>query len=316
VTFDPSSYVPEPNEWLDLPTEQRGRAELHFRDPAGSVGGDAELSVDETGEVRIEVRLDPATLKVESGTGEGLLPFIQPRRSKVVDGRDGRRISINSFGRVAIRHLVRAGSDARTIDEQIAYLCRCLDSLCKRFEVDQQKLRASLTEQELDDVTNALDAASGVIRPLADNARASVRTDAARVLNRIAERARQASNLEKQFGLAVVDLLRVPRISLPDADIVDAYYAANPHRAGTRSWSSVLSTYRGDVIHHGYIPFSEGERDAEDVVRVVRHLYDVTVRVIFKILEYNGKYRPRISPSTKKVDWVDATTTPEDLGFR
>jgi hypothetical protein len=95
VTFDPSSYLPEPNEWLGIPTEHRGRAKLRFRDPAGSVEGDAKLSVDETGEVRIEVKLDPATLDVESSTGEGLLPFIWPSRSKVVDGR---RVTIRSFG--------------------------------------------------------------------------------------------------------------------------------------------------------------------------------------------------------------------------
>ena len=51
MTFDPSSYVPEPNDWLGIHTEHRGRAMLCFRDPAGSVEGDAELSFDETGEV-------------------------------------------------------------------------------------------------------------------------------------------------------------------------------------------------------------------------------------------------------------------------
>jgi hypothetical protein len=63
VTFDPTSYVPEPNEWLSFSAKHKGRAKLRFRDPAGSVGGDAELTFDETGEVRIEVRLDPATLE-------------------------------------------------------------------------------------------------------------------------------------------------------------------------------------------------------------------------------------------------------------
>jgi hypothetical protein len=95
VTFDPTSYVPEPNEWLSISAKHRGRAKLRFRDPAGSVGGDAELTFDETGEVRIEVRLDPATLEVESGTSGGLLPFIWPGRSKVVDGHE---IEIRSFG--------------------------------------------------------------------------------------------------------------------------------------------------------------------------------------------------------------------------
>ena len=80
---------------MDISTEHRGRAKLRFRDQAGSVEGDTELSFGEAGEVRIEVRLDPASLDVESGTSEGLLAFIWPGRSKVVDER---LVTICSFG--------------------------------------------------------------------------------------------------------------------------------------------------------------------------------------------------------------------------
>lgn len=220
------------------------------------------------------------------------------------------------YMRVAMRHVVRAGSDTRTIDEQMTYLCRCLDGLCKRFNVDRQNLRDSLTQQEIDDVGQALEAAKGAIRPLADGARTGGRMDASRVLNRIAEKARQASNIDRQFGLAVADLLRLPRIALPDADVADTYYAANPHADGASTWAAVISKYRGDVIHHGYFPFSEGDRDVDDVVRVVMHLHDVTSRAIFKILGYDGRYRPRVSSSTQGVDWVVSSTPPADLGYR
>ncbi|WP_156787723.1 hypothetical protein [Rubrobacter xylanophilus] len=136
------------------------------------------------------------------------------------------------------------------------------------------------------------------------------------MLSRIAERACQASNIDKQFGLAVADLLRLPQIGLPDTDIADSYYACNPHPDGTRTWTGVISKYRGDVIHHGYFPFSEESRDLEDVVRVIRHLHDITARVIFKLLGYNGRYRTRVSASTQEVCWVTTSTPPEDLGYR
>jgi hypothetical protein len=210
-----------------------------------------------------------------------------------------------SYLRVAMRHLVRAGSQSRTLDEQMTYLCRCLDGLCKHFRVDRQNLSVYLDPQELNNVENALNAARSAIQPLADNAQTNGRPDAARVLNRIAERARQASNIERQFGLAVADLLQLPQFRLPDADIADAYYAANPQPDGTRTWTGVISKYRRDVIHHGYFPFSGGNRDVADVARVVRHLHDVTARVILKILGYDGRYRPRVSLSTQKVDWVN-----------
>jgi hypothetical protein len=566
MTFDTSPYAPEPNGWLRVAAQHHGRATLRFQDPAGSVEGDAELAFDETGEVRIEVQLDPSSLQEEDGNSGGILPFVWPGRSwmsggqKITarsfgdrlnpcsrleietpegvlateddnyygphvimgDGKDGiiltfersrvafdvvgareprywampllnfvsafpqsspatdrhplrvyptpvvpeylpvgereaaleaaneknglilfefegkpgfverlpdyeerehalkggrtrsaatgvivgevgdreptdlenefpsdvagllglatgsevsapgvefrdeegrlvRRVHYRlspapyleghrllhdtlvppgssspratgllltkatssprngfreGFLRVAMKHLVRAGSDTRTIDEQITYLCRCLDGLCKRFGVDRQNLRDSLSKQEVDDVADALEAAKRAIQPLADNARAGSRPDAARVLNRIAERARQASNVEKQFGLAVADLLRLPRIGLPDADIVDSYYASNPHADGTRTWTGVISKYRGDVIHQGYFPFSEGDRDVEDVLRVAMHLHDVTSRVIFKILGYDGLYRSRVSSSTQKVNWVSTATPPSALGYR
>ena len=226
----------------------------------------------------------------------------------------------NGFGesylRVAMKHLVRAGSHGKTVDEQMTSLCRCLDSLCKSFGVDQQKLKDLLSKQELDDVKDTLSAATKAIQPLVDNARASNRLDAARVLKHIAEKARQASNIGKPFGLAVVDLLGSPRIKLPDADIADAYYAANPHADGTQTWASIISKYRGDVIHHGYFPFSEKHRDPADVARVVIHLHDVTARVIFKILGYNGRYRPRTSSSTREVEWVNTSTSPAELGYQ
>jgi hypothetical protein len=72
-----------------------GRATLHFRDPPGSVEGDAELVFNETGEVRFEVRLDPATLRVEAGEGRDLLPFIQRGRSATAEGR---KFTMYSFG--------------------------------------------------------------------------------------------------------------------------------------------------------------------------------------------------------------------------
>ncbi|WP_156787724.1 hypothetical protein [Rubrobacter xylanophilus] len=69
----------------------------------------------------------------------------------------------NDFGegylRVAIKHLVRAGSNTRTIDEQMVYLCRCLDGLCRRFGVGRRNLRDSLTQQEIDALANVLGAA-------------------------------------------------------------------------------------------------------------------------------------------------------------
>ena len=86
-TFDVSPYVPKFNDWLSIADHCQGRATIRFRDPQGSLEGDADMLFNETGEVRIEVRLDPATLHVDRGESGGLLPFIWPGRSWTVDGR-------------------------------------------------------------------------------------------------------------------------------------------------------------------------------------------------------------------------------------
>jgi hypothetical protein len=95
LTFDARRYAPEPNGWLRIAARHPGRATLRFDDPAGSVEGDAELTYEETGEVRIEVRLDPSSLREEGQSSGGLLPFIQPGRNWESGGS---RITARNFG--------------------------------------------------------------------------------------------------------------------------------------------------------------------------------------------------------------------------
>jgi hypothetical protein len=60
-----------------------------------------------------------------------------------------------------------------------------------------------------------------------------------------------AANIERKFGLALTDLLE--RFGMPDADILDRHYKANPRADGKKHWAQVVSHYRTDVIHHGYL---------------------------------------------------------------
>jgi hypothetical protein len=114
--------------------------------------------------------------------------------------------------------------------------------------------------------------------------------------------------------LAVIDLLH--KFGLPDAKVIDRFIASHPRADGLPDWASVLSSYRGATIHEGYMDFAK-KHDVNDVLRICRHLKDVVARLIFKIIGYSGTYEPVTMKSygPHRVDWVEPTTEPKNLGF-
>jgi len=70
-------------------------------------------------------------------------------------------------------------------------------------------------------------------------------------LDQIANRVLGAEQKDKPFGIAVGQLLKA--FWLPDAQILEDHYRDRP-----LGWGAILSHYRGDVIHHGYLDILEG----------------------------------------------------------
>jgi hypothetical protein len=105
---------------------------------------------------------------------------------------------------------------------------------------------------------------------------------------------------------------------LPDADIVDAYYLANPRPDGIPTWSTVLSKYRGTPVHIGFFNISGKEHDADDIWTVETHLHDVLLRIIFKIIGYDGTYQPPVKTlsSATPADWVVPGLPASELGYK
>ena len=138
--------------------------------------------------------------------------------------------------------------------------------------------------------------------------------DDARLLTTIQSRVRSAADTENRFGLAVIDLLR--HFALPDAAIIDSFIAQNPRSDRAPDWASVLSNYRGATIHEGYMDF-EKKHDAGDVICICAHLKDLLTRIILKEVGYTGTYKSvlRRSYGPQAIDWIQPTTTPENIGF-
>jgi hypothetical protein len=242
---------------------------------------------------------------VHSGTGYLLNKYqSSPERGK-------------SYLNVVLKHLFHVARSGQSIEDKFIYLARALENLCQRYEFKGQELMQSLDAHWQHVVRGILSTAEKQIRLEAREAARLGQPDHSRTLDAIAERTlRTPGGKENSFGLAVSHLLK--HFKLPDADIVDAHYLANPRPDGIQSWSSVLSKYRGAPVHTGFFNISENVHDFDDVWTIETHLHDVLLRILFKIIGYDGTYQPpvRTMASTTPVDWVVPGLPASELGYK
>ena len=207
--------------------------------------------------------------------------------------------------------LVQSSSDSLTIEDKLNKICRALDYLCKDYKLDTQNLLEGLDDDVQALVKETLKSAAQEIRSVAQRASDS---EQRKLLTKIAARTISCSEKDRDFGLAVTYLLK--HLGLHDADIIDAYYQSNPRADGRTHWSSVLSMYRGIAVHTGDFSFQEQTYDIHDVVRITYHLYDILVRIVFKMLGYDRTYQPIIINQTSQpVDWVKADLQASELWY-
>jgi len=220
------------------------------------------------------------------------------------------------FLNVALKHVIGAASHDGSVEDTTVYLCRGLEGLCDRYGFKTQYLLEQLDEPRRREVIAALEAAMHKIRAAARSASRAGFQDQARLMERIADRARSnAANKDVDFGLAVTQLLK--RFGFPDADIIDAYYQRTPRTDGIPTWSSVLSHYRGTIMHRGHYKFSNGTHDIEDVIRINYHLLDILIRIVLKIVGFDGTYQSPVIRATNAVpvDWVTSDLPADRLGY-
>jgi hypothetical protein len=262
---------------------------------------------------RIHVKLNQAPFSkghrpleegIHSGTGYLLTKYqSSPDRSK-------------PYLKVVLKHVFQAARYDQSIEDKFIYLARALENLCQQYGFKGQDLIKSLDPHWNQIVTGILNTAAGQIRSQARAAAHVGQLDQARTLDSIAERTlRTPGGKENSFGLAVTQLLQ--HFSLPDAGIVDAHYLVNPRPDGIPTWSGVLSKYRGAPVHSGFFNISENEHDFDDILTIETHLHDVLLRMIFKIVGYEGTYQP---PVTKvawdaPTDWVVPSLPARELGY-
>lgn len=80
----------------------------------------------------------------------------------------------------------------------------------------------------------------------------------------------------------------------------------------------MISHYRTDVIHYGYLDLDAGGHDWRDVWAIINHLHDIMARIILQAVDYDGGYHPTVVPGPVipfPLDWVKPDTMAGTLGY-
>lgn len=217
--------------------------------------------------------------------------------------------------RVALSHLIKGGLSGLSVEDSLSHLCRGVDALCDGLGLKKAaRLESLLGEDSCHTLEATLAAAQKSIRKLAEEIHTQGRDGEAATLKRVADRIGKSANVEAGFGKTVVTLLE--KFHLPDAGIMARHYASNPRRDGC-DWPTAISKYRGISTHRGYFDFRSGDVDFDDVIAVYKHLHDILLRILFKLLGYDGTYQPTVEIYTTqaRLDWVTPETGADKLGY-
>jgi hypothetical protein len=217
--------------------------------------------------------------------------------------------------RVTSKHLVRGGLRSLTVEDRLSHLIRALDGLCKMLGISGQvTVTDLLSQRDVGNVRKIVKRAAREVRRLAELAEREGRDDTARVYKDVALRISNSTKVQTGFGADVAKLVRGH--DLYDLDVVSAYFDANP-RNDRRDWLSLLSYYRGLVIHDGYIDFDRNQDARDDASALLDHLHDMLLRIMLKRLDYDGDYQPTVIKMNTKsgLDWVTPETPPFHLGY-
>ena len=213
-----------------------------------------------------------------------------------------------SFLRAAIVHLVRARHEDLSLDDGMSHVSRGIETLCKRFGVSSRRLDTDLGPANRAEVEVILKEAHSRLKSLGSSDGSIPGSSS---IERIAQRARAADQMDNAFGVSVSRLLRA--FWLPDAHILEQHYGDRGMK-----WGMMLSHYRGDVTHHGYLDILEAGHDIYEIADVVFHLHDVLARLILKILRFDGGYRPSTAVHDViplSVEWVKPHFSAYALGY-
>ena len=212
---------------------------------------------------------------------------------------------------IAPMNLIQSGSPGNaTIEETIGDLVQALDALCEVAGVARQNLLAKLSPKTANAVKGITKSANKQMKKLRSVNKGNVNELV--VLNRIDGRLANVATDERDFGLAVTDLLG--KYGLRDADVMNASYSTLPTLEVT--WEGLLSAVRGAVLHSGGFR-SLSRVELRKWFSFNCHLHDICKRVILSYVGYTGTYAASNAryTGTYEVNRVTSQTAVQQLGY-
>jgi hypothetical protein len=210
-------------------------------------------------------------------------------------------------------NLIQSGAPGNaTIEECIGDLIQALDAICELAGVARQNLMKMLSLSNADAIKKIRQAANSQIQLLRSRNLKQGEVSALPVIDRISGRLSNVANEERDFGLAVSDLLKT--YQLQDAQVMNGYYAALPSPSVT--WEGLLAAVRTAVLHKGSLgPLDSAKRRMW--FSFLRHLHDICKRVILSEIGYDGTYAATNAAhrGTYRVDRITAKTSVLQLGY-
>jgi hypothetical protein len=221
--------------------------------------------------------------------------------------------------RVVMKNMVNGVSGDRVLEDSLGRMFVALDALSESYKTKSWRPMKKIAKARQAEVKNTIKTAADALTVLADQAEHEEQKEEAEILRKISRKVEEATNLSKSYGDGVVELLK--QFGLHDAEAIERHYAQHP-RHDKRTWSAMLSKYRGTTQHRSYFDFSEGGDDPEipdmdDVGRLLYHLHDVLIRILLKMIGYTGTYQAATITMRSSVDvnWVKPDTHVSNLGY-
>lgn len=223
----------------------------------------------------------------------------------------------DTFLRVALRHTITGSSYNLPLEIGLSHLFRALDGLCHHFKLSDSYSALDVIDASASSrLREVLEDACESINSIAKNSKSCGRDEEADELSSVSERVKGSVNRNIGFGKSVIKLLKLEQFDFADGDILDSYLKENPI-ANKKKWADLLSMYRGIVMHLGYIDLDSGKHDIRQLFCILGHLHDILIRILLKLLNYDGTYKHTLSglESNKQVDWVTNQTSAGELGY-
>ena len=230
-------------------------------------------------------------------------------------------VAERTFLKATMHHAVQGGAISMATEDRLASLFREFETVCAGLEsvrgvqgLRTQDLASALDAENRNLVDHTLREAADRIRNAARRTRDGGHGEQANALDAIVDKVHNAKNREKKFGLQLSTLLRLLR--LHDEGVANGHLLAAGTAGPQQSWAQLVSWCRGAVIHEGFLDVY-GAHDEAEIDDLVLHTHDLLLRVVLKLIGYEGTYQPPTSMSldSRTLDWVTPDTDPLTLGY-